>query len=468
MDKIHEIFFLNQDIFLFGYGLVFFVLGLAIALQSRRYSRLNLARSLSWLAMFGILHGLQEWGDLFIPLQTRYMSEPVIQFFAAGQLLLLSVSFIALFEFGISILVSLGWSSRMHWIAPSLLVAWILGAYYISLPLAKDFTSWHHIANALARYFICFPGGLLASFGLWREVRVHVKPFNVPEIARTLWVAAAALALYAIFAGLIAPPIDFFPGNLFNSTIFENFFGIPPLVARSGIGLVLTISVIRGLDIFETEVSRMIDDMEEKQILSNERERLARELHDGTIQSVYTAGLLVESTRKLLPDETPGLDRLIRAEGLLDDTIEELRKNLVSLNQPLTTLSLCQVLRGLVQDPRYTSLVKIDLQSVDTGADEFPPDRMGHIRSIVVEALSNVVRHSHARQVQISFQHRENDLVLDVADDGLGLKERISTGYGLRNMHDRARLLGGHLDITSTPGKGTTISLVAPWEETHV
>ena len=56
------------------------MLGLAIALQSRRYSRLDLARSLSWLAAFGFTHGLHEWGDLFIPLpnpNVKYISAPV-------------------------------------------------------------------------------------------------------------------------------------------------------------------------------------------------------------------------------------------------------------------------------------------------------------------------------------------------------------------------------------------------------
>ena len=93
MAFLRTFFDLNHSIVLFSYGLVFFVLGLAIALQSRRYSRLDLARSLSWLAAFGFTHGLHEWGDLFIPIQGAYLSEPavqglkVIQPHAAGRLL---------------------------------------------------------------------------------------------------------------------------------------------------------------------------------------------------------------------------------------------------------------------------------------------------------------------------------------------------------------------------------------------
>ena len=69
MNFIQNFFSVNHEIIYFIYGLVFFVLGLAIALQSRHSSRLDLARNLTWLAAFGFLHGFNEWGDLFIPLQ---------------------------------------------------------------------------------------------------------------------------------------------------------------------------------------------------------------------------------------------------------------------------------------------------------------------------------------------------------------------------------------------------------------
>jgi hypothetical protein len=65
---LREWFSVNRPLVFFVNGQVFFVLGPAIALRSRSYSRLNLARSLPWLAGFGLLHALNEWGDLFIPM----------------------------------------------------------------------------------------------------------------------------------------------------------------------------------------------------------------------------------------------------------------------------------------------------------------------------------------------------------------------------------------------------------------
>jgi hypothetical protein len=75
-DFVREFFSLNQMVIYFVYGQVFFVLGLILALQSWRHTRLALARSLKWLAAFGIIHGLHEWGHVFIPLQAEYLPPP--------------------------------------------------------------------------------------------------------------------------------------------------------------------------------------------------------------------------------------------------------------------------------------------------------------------------------------------------------------------------------------------------------
>jgi hypothetical protein len=82
----------NWVILYFVYGQVFFITGLVTGLQWRRRSHLKLARTLPWLAAFGIAHGLNEWGYIFIPLQAVYLSDTVVQLMVIGHLLLLAVS----------------------------------------------------------------------------------------------------------------------------------------------------------------------------------------------------------------------------------------------------------------------------------------------------------------------------------------------------------------------------------------
>ena len=138
MDFVHTFFELNRQAILFVYGLVFFVLGLGIALQSRRYSRLDLARSLSWLAAFGFTHGLHEWGDLFIPIQKSYLSAPAYQLLNVVQLMLLAASFACLFEFGVALMRPLGRMRWLHGVSVGLFLVWVFLIFFVLLPLAPD------------------------------------------------------------------------------------------------------------------------------------------------------------------------------------------------------------------------------------------------------------------------------------------------------------------------------------------
>src|SRR5512139_4077322 len=114
-ELLHNLFTANHIIVLSTYGQVFFVLGLSIALQSWRHSRLALARSLKWLAAFGFAHGLNEWGDLFIPIQAAYLSPATIELLQILHLLLLAASFACLFQFGVALLKPLGKSAWLSW-----------------------------------------------------------------------------------------------------------------------------------------------------------------------------------------------------------------------------------------------------------------------------------------------------------------------------------------------------------------
>src|SRR3972149_1924972 len=104
LDFLREFLKVNSVLVWFVYGLVFFVLGLAIALRSRAHSQLELARQLNWLAAFGFLPGLKEWGDLFIPIQATYLPASTVDILYFVQSIILAASFAALFQFGAELL----------------------------------------------------------------------------------------------------------------------------------------------------------------------------------------------------------------------------------------------------------------------------------------------------------------------------------------------------------------------------
>jgi len=466
MISLREFFALNREIILFVYGLGFFILGFAIILQAQRSSRLELARSLRWLAAFGITHALHEWGDLFIPIQAQYLQPVIVKLLLVLQLLLLAVSFACLFEFGISVLRPFNGAGWMRGVPAFILAGWGFLVFFILLPTIPDLGTWDRSANALARYFIGFPAGFLAAYGLRVHAIRRIKPLDVPVIFRTLRVAGISLGIYAILGGLIPPPVNFFPGNILNTSTFAQTVGIPPIIFRTLISLVIAGSVIRSLEIFDLETQRKIEELEQQQIINTEHERLARELHDGAIQKVYTAGLLVESAARLTPAETELAARLERSVIVLNDAIVDLRQNLAELHHsdiPSSDTSFIQSLRHLAEDPHYNTLVNISMDLNLPDDKSLSPIRTSHAIALLNEALANLVRHAHARNVRIQAHDLGEKLQVTIKDDGIGLSPDAQSGYGLRNMRDRSRLLNGDLHFSEPSTKGTTVTLEIPW-----
>ncbi len=466
VDNLNRFFELNRLIVFFVYGLVFFVMGLAVALQSRHHSRLELARALGWLAAFGFAHGLHEWGEIFIPIQAQYVDPVIIELLHVFRVILLALSFAFLFQFGVELLRE-RWPRLM--LLPLLfMVGWTLVFVVPGIAWVTNFESWHQQASAWARYLLGFTGGVVAAAGLYYQAQRHIKPLNLQPIYRTLQIAGACLLLYALLGGLIVPAGDFFPANWLNETAVQNAIGIPLPVFRSLVGLVLAIAIIRAMDVFDVEVDQMIEQMQVEQSLSAERDRIGRDLHDGAVQQLYSAGLMVSAARRKLPDDPAVAEqRLDRAMRTIDEAIAGLRATMGELRETPAVTTLPEELRKQAVDPRFTALMAVTLQLDLPDTAVFTPIQTHHISAILNEALSNVARHAHARRVEVSACQNGSQFQLTVHDDGRGFNpDEQTTGYGLRNMRDRARLLGGQLHIQSQPHEGATITLNLPMEET--
>jgi signal transduction histidine kinase len=465
---LREVFAANQIIILSIYGQVFFVLALAIALQSWRHSRLAMARNLQWLAAFGLTHALYEWGDVFIPIQAQYLPAPLLDFLRSLHAILLAVSFACLFQFGFEALRPLPGRQRLLRVAPlALLFAWIGWTFGPALAAAMNLRAWNMDMMILARYTIGLPGALLAAYGLWRQARQIATGMQMPHIRRALRVAALALVGYGIMAGLVVRPAPFFPANVLNTAWVEDWLLIPVPIVRGLFGLVLTVAIIRSLEAFRVELDRRLIAMEEAQVLATERERIGREIHDGTLQTIYAAGLLLQTVeRDLAQDEAPPLRaRLHQSVQLLNQAVTELRGSIGTLRPLPDSRSLTAGLQELAQDRNLRSLMDVDLVMDIPEGQALAPGQIGQLLAITNEALNNVARHAQATRVQLTAAVQDGRLRLEIHDNGHGLAVDYVVGYGLRNMHDRARLLGGELSVHSGPGRGTIVAVDVPWRK---
>jgi signal transduction histidine kinase len=465
---LREFFQTNEVILYFIYGQVFFVTGLAIALQSRKHSRLELAGSLPYLAAFGLTHGLVEWGYVFIPLQAKYLSAPAMLIMELAQLFLLALSFVFLLVFGLRLNAPRPVPHRWVWGIPGLLFGLWSGVLFVAWVFHWGSDGQLLLLGEIAlRYFIAFPGGLLAAYGLRRQALRHIAPLELPHIVSFLRTAGIALAFYSVLAGLIVPPASFFPANLLNYALLDRAIGIPSPVFQSICGLILAYAIVRAMEVFELEISRRLEGMARAQALAADRERIGRELHDGTIQSIYAAGLMLEDVALTL-DEGPGAARakVQRVMAALNATIQDIRRYIFDLRDELEGSDLTEGVGKLLQDFRVNTLLPAEFTVQGEENPLLSWERRQHCLQIVREALTNVARHAHASKVDVRLVWAADTLSVRISDDGTGFDPCAvdGQGQGLRNMRERTRLLGGELLVQGRPGHGATLTLAVPYE----
>ncbi len=458
---LESFFALNRPIILFIYGQVFFVLGMAIFLQSRRHSRLRLARDLRWLAVFGILHGLHEWGLVFIPLQSTYLADNWIRLLLMMQVWLLTGSFICLLVFGVRLVeTSFAW---LRWIAVGLAGGWIV-VFSTPIFIGESFVDWLYFSSVAARYLLGFTGAALSAYGLYKLAHSDVVLLNGRKFHQMLRLAGWSLLAYAFFGGLLVGKGTFFPANIVNQELLESWVHLPVELFRSFAGLILAVSIIRALEIFEVEVDRLIEKMEVEAIQAAERERIGQDIHDGAMQGAYSVSLILNSMARQVAEIPAAAARLQQAQQVLEQLILDLRSYMTSLRHALPQDSVIEELRQLVAQTRFRSLVDIQLDlSAAPTLDNIESRRL---LNLTQEALANVVRHAEATAVTIRLYQENSDYILTITDNGRGFDlNNIQPGFGLRHMQEQARLLGTQLEIISTIGKGTTYKMKCPLKE---
>ncbi|WP_020498923.1 GAF domain-containing sensor histidine kinase [Sciscionella marina] len=206
----------------------------------------------------------------------------------------------------------------------------------------------------------------------------------------------------------------------------------------------------------------------ERLAVYQERDRLARELHDVLVQRLYGTGMQLDLVTRRLEGKLEPADseRLAGAVDQLDTAIEEVRATVRALRgaEPLGEHGpdLAESIRtevaaaGELLDTEPSLEIEGDMATVPVAIAD-------HVRAAAREALSNVVRHSGARQLHVALLIREGVLHLIVRDDGCGIPPGV-TERGLRNLVARAKVAGGRCGIRSSPRSGTIVRWQVPLE----
>ena len=205
----------------------------------------------------------------------------------------------------------------------------------------------------------------------------------------------------------------------------------------------------------------------EKLTLLTERQRLARELHDTLAQGVVGLTLQLETADALLTEEHPR-----QAQEIVQQAMHRARATLATARGAIDDLrsaspnerTFRKAVQGEIQ--RFTTTAGIPCRAELIALPLFPPPLQEQLLRIIGEGLTNVARHAQAHSAWVRMFQEHATLTIEVGDDGIGFDSTATTTlaghYGLVGLGERARLLGGHLEIRSATGEGTVLRFSLP------
>ncbi len=277
----------------FVYGLAFFAMGLAIALEARRTTELRLARSLKYLAAFGLLHAGVEWIDMWLLLPWP-LAPATAATLRVVRLAMFAASTLLLAQFGTTLIGQLSPSHRwVRWIPLALFVVWLgywaVGPHLNPLTTQRwtpssvsclrchdgatpapggPVTGWvpsMTVADIWVRYMIYLPASLFAAGALLLQAR-RFEQGGYHRIARDCRWMGSAFVANGIIAGLIVPPALFPPASWLNYDAFLSVVGLPPQVFRAALAIVIAVFGVRILRVFELEYTRRLAEAQDGQM----------------------------------------------------------------------------------------------------------------------------------------------------------------------------------------------------------
>ncbi len=308
---------------------------------------------------------------------------------------------------------------------------------------------------------------------VWDDPHEHVlgviamsaaAPTLASYLGDLLPVLGISFLIFAIVAGLIGTVFGFLAGRTLTSRLEQ--------LAEASLSWSQGDFTIAIDDPSEDEVgqlanrlnqmARELEDLLETRrelALVEERNRLARDLHDSVKQMAFAASAQISTVQRLMgKDLDKAQTHAEQAELLIDNLREELTGLIKELLPPvLEDKGLVPALRQFTEDWLQQNEIELDLQIQNERP--LPVDIEQAILKIVRETLSNVARHSQATNVLVRLVYSDQDLSCTIKDDGKGFDlQENRTGFGLRSLQERASGLGSELKIKSAIGEGTEVS----------
>lgn len=475
----------------FVYGLAFFSMGLATAIEADRAGDRRVRRGLLALSTFGLLHGTHEWYDMFEILGLIPLSGDLLAGVVWLRIVLLALSFSILVYFGIVFIPGQKPFRHAATLIPmAMFLAWI-GAVVIAGRIYPG-VYLPHLGDVLARYMLAIPGAVIAAVGLRKQcVAYHAERRFV--LGKNCTYAAYAFLIYGLIGQLFVRETVLPPSNILSQDLFLNLFGFPIQMLRALAAVAIAIFIIRLLRAFEKELRMQmaqlqrarLDEARRREELRGEllkrvvdaqeaeRQRIARELHDETGQGLTAIGMGLRGLSAMIEkDAQQAISTLGHLEELVDYTLKEIQHIISDLRPShLDDLGLPAALRWYAGEVRERSGLDVQVQ-IEGDPREIDMDVKMTLFRITQEALTNAVKHAAAQTAWVMLEYGDKDVSITVEDDGCGFNTEwinlpTQETWGLIGMQERATLLGGEFFLESEIDVGTKIKVVIPYNGTR-
>jgi signal transduction histidine kinase len=473
----------------FVYGLAFFSLGLVVLMEILRIPiTAGPARLLRPLCVFGFLHSLHEWSEMFV---IEMGHHPISITFGWVRTLLLAFSFVALWLYGLETFryARPGSNSLTRF------GFWTLPVYALAVILDVTLAFWQgrvdtfQVFNGLTRYLLAVPSAALATIGLRVAAIKAQRDQRRPLDVYLNW-AAIGFAAYSL-TQLFVPQMDTFLANILNAGDFAARTGLPIQALRTMIALLITFNIFQGVNFLEKERQAQLEQaqqerlkaLEQQEILrrellqhtvrtqEEERAHVARELHDEMAQ-ILTAfsldlGTLQQGNAKsvsaLRQAQQPILKRLQDLSRQMSQGMYRMVRSLRPAH--LDELGLEAALRYMLEQEFKPRGLPATLE-IRGESHRVEPLVETVLFRVAQEALTNVQRHAQATETRFCLCYEKDSVCLRVSDNGQGFdpSQTFSAphGWGLAGMKERAESMRGQLRVESASGQGTTIEVWIP------
>src|SRR5829696_7898715 len=357
-------------------------MGLLVAIEGGRASDMRLRRALPPLAGFGFVHAAHEWLEMYV-----LMGHPThweLSILWGIQLATLAFSFISLAAFGSFLLADTEVARRLLLLIPiGLQAIWVFGLYNFRGQYAGQIL-WD-VADTWTRYTLAIPASLLTAIGLIVQQRAFRRSGLIRFGQDAMW-AAITFGWYGLFGQIFSKATPLTLSQYVNETAFQEIFGFPVQLFRAATAVAAAIFVIRFLRAFQVETERKIAELQAAQLEESqqretmrhelfrrvvaaqeaERQRIARDLHDETGQSLTAIGMGLRGlSGKLSTRNKQAFVTLHKLEALTADSLKELQRLMTDLRPShLDDLGLSAALRwyaARIQEHSALS-IRVDIQ----------------------------------------------------------------------------------------------------------